>query len=139
MLMGMMFSSIISGQGAVAASIGADQAIVGVPVTVQITGLTAGSTYAVVAQHSAGNVTKWVTPSGTEAFVDFTFNAVDSDNQVPIHVYTTSSGSISYASPTTIYIQLSQPSDYINQAFFLLIMVTLVLIGIVLTIVKKFI
>ena len=127
----------------VTATVGADSVMVGVPFTVQIEGLTAASTYAVRATHSAGNITRWITPSSTTANVDFIFESVDSDDQVPIYVYSTSSGSILHNAttypPTTIYVQLSEPNDYIDSSFFLLVVVPLVIIGIVLVLVKKFI
>ena len=110
-------------------------ATVGVAYSVQIDGMTVGTTYAVVGQHSGGNVTALITATAATGYVTLTFTSTDSDGIVPVSVCTYA-GALS-ADLDTIYVTLGNPSTGLPSAFFLLILPGLLIIAIVYKLVKN--
>jgi hypothetical protein len=132
------FAMLAVTPGSATITTGSSSCTVGVPCTVMADGLTADTDYIFIAEHSGGNQTKVITPTGTEAYVDFMFDSADSDDIVLIG-YASYTGSTTVASYTdSFYLQLDEPTDYLSATFFILVLVPLVIIGIVLLLKSKF-
>jgi hypothetical protein len=113
---------------------------VGVLFSVKATGLTPGQHYGLDVVHSAGNITDVATASGSVVYFEILIEDEDSDGIVILVLYQAdSSGTRSGTDLTTGLVSLKTAQDYINPAFFLLILTPFLIIMVVYAIAKKFV
>jgi hypothetical protein len=121
---------------------------VGVLFSVKCTGLTNGYHYRLDVIHSAGNITDVLTATGSVGYAELLIEDEDSDGIVILALSRAdSSGAyMEKNAPTdnsstyvTSLVSLKSAQDYINPAFFLLILTPFLIIMVVYAIAKKFV
>ena len=97
----------------------------------KVTGLTVGSNYIAVAQHSGGNVSSVKTAASTTEYFRFILTTADSDGIVPVSVAdATTAGAQTGADTDTALVNLIAPSSDIPSAFFQDLLAPILIIGI---------
>ena len=92
-------------------------ATVGFSLSVYCSGLTDGTVYAVVAVHSAGNVTAVTSGSGTSDYVSLLFTSADSDGIVPVIISEATAAYAGGSDIATVLLTLKAPSIPGSQFF----------------------
>jgi hypothetical protein len=113
---------------------------VGVLFSVKATGLTPGTSYRLDVVHSAGNVSDVATASGSVAYFELLVEDEDSDGRATIQIAAADgTGARTGATLASALVSIKTAQDYINPAFFLLILTPFLIIMVVYAIAKKFV